>query len=94
MRRLVTSEAEAHPEVATRYLEESWLRNIADLADAFRSLQERGLLSVDDTRVAADEFVWLVVGSPLNAALLTGAAPADEANSLSAVKVFLARYRA
>lgn len=66
MRALVAAEADRFPEVARGYLENSWHRNIASLADAFATLQRRRLLREGDPAVAAEQFTWLVVGGPLN----------------------------
>jgi TetR/AcrR family transcriptional repressor of mexJK operon len=93
MRRLVTSEAGAHPEVARGYFSNSWDRNIGDLSDAFRRLGDQDRLTLDDPRRAAEEFTWLVVGAPLNEALLTGSAPVSAPTVESAVELFLSKYR-
>ncbi|MDP9028603.1 MAG: TetR/AcrR family transcriptional regulator [Actinomycetota bacterium] len=92
MRRLVTSETRAHPEVARRYFSESWDRNIQDLSVAFEQLNEQRRLVLDDPRRAAEEFTWLIVGAPLNEALLTGAAAENAPTVDSAVRLFLSRY--
>ncbi|PRY56040.1 TetR/AcrR family transcriptional regulator [Glycomyces artemisiae] len=94
MRRLVTGEAERHPDVAAGYLEASWNRNIRALADAFRTLADRGALRLDDPLTAADQFTWLVIGAPLNRRLLTGTDAPDTPDSPveSAVDLFLAGY--
>lgn len=93
MRRLVTSEAERHPDIAATYFAESWERNIDALADAFRALDRQGRLSIRDTRVAADQFTWLTIGSPLNAQLLSAAPHLDaEPTPVSAVELFLSGY--
>jgi TetR/AcrR family transcriptional regulator, mexJK operon transcriptional repressor len=92
MRRLVINEAKTQPQVAATYLQESWNRNIAGLADTFDRLRERGRLNVEDTRAAAEDFTWLLVGGPLNAALL-GVEPHPEADRpAQVVALFLARY--
>lgn len=92
MRRLVINEAKTQPEVAAIYFEESWQRNVSDLADTFDHLRRAGALKADAPRAAAEEFTWLVVGAPLNAALLgVEAEPAADA-SARAVALFLARY--
>ncbi len=92
MRRLVTSTADTHPEVAACYLEESWQRNIDDLAGTFRELDAAHRLSVPDPRRAAEEFTWLTVGAALNAALLSGSVPRPRPAVDSAVETFSARY--
>lgn len=94
MRRLVINEATAQPAVAATYLEESWQRNIAALAECFEALRRAGRLSTDDPTAAAEEFTWLLVGASLNAALLgVDVEPPADASS-RAVALFLARYGA
>lgn len=90
MRRLVTAEAQAQPEVAERYLDESWNRNIGDLAEVLRTMAGEGRLVLDDPRIAAEQFTWLVIGAPLNARLLGGGAGALHIDR--AVDLFLAGY--
>lgn len=90
MRRLVTAEATAHPDVAERYLEESWNANIENLAAALQGISEQGRLQIEDSHAAAEQFTWLVIGAPLNAQLL-GGAPAGAYVS-RAVELFLAGY--
>lgn len=94
MRRLVAAEADRHPEVAARYVADSWDRNVAALAAALADLGRRGALRVDDPAVAAQQFTWLVLGAALNDHTLRGAAaaPGDPAAADAAVATFLARY--
>lgn len=92
MRRLVTSEAESHRDVAATYFSESWHRNVENLSDVFAQLDASGRLRVDDPRRAADEFTWLVIGAPLNEALLTGSATRSTPSVESAVRLFLTAY--
>jgi TetR/AcrR family transcriptional repressor of mexJK operon len=99
MRTLVAAEADRFPEVAADYVTRSWERNVESLAGALQVLDERGLLAVDDPRVAAEQFVWLVVGAPLNRLSLRGAGHGDSPAELGevadqAVATFLSRYRA
>lgn len=92
MRRLITSEAQTHPDVAAAYLAESWERNIAALGDVLGLMSERGRLHVTKPAVAAEQLTWLVLGAPLNALLLTN----DSNTALSpiddAIDLFLAKY--
>ncbi|GAA1659158.1 TetR/AcrR family transcriptional regulator [Glycomyces endophyticus] len=94
MRRLVTGEARRLPHVAAGYLEHSWERNIRALAAALETLGDQGRLDVPDPLAAADQLTWLVIGSPLNRLLLTGADDAETppAPVASAVDLFLAGY--
>lgn len=92
MRRLVIDEARTQPEVARAYLRDSWERNISLLAETLDGLGRRGGLVIDDPRAAAEELTWLLVGPPLNSALLGGSAePAADASARAAA-LFLARY--
>jgi hypothetical protein len=97
MRRLVASEATRFPEVAARYVADSWDRNIANLGDAFADLDRRGLVRTDDPQVAAQQFTWLAVAAPLNDQTLRGDDATPDAAALdaiarAAVDTFLARY--
>ena len=93
MRRLVTSEADSHPDVAAMYLDESWNANIGNLADTLRRVTEQGTLDITDSHLAAEQFTWLVIGAPLNARLL-GGRHTDGTSVTDAVDLFLAQYGA
>src|SRR4051794_16620301 len=97
MRTLVAAEAGAFPHVAVDYASRSWDRNMTRLAHALQTLHDRGLLDVDDANVAAEQFVWLVIGAPLNRLSLQGLAHREEDPHLQrtaseAVTTFLSRY--
>lgn len=97
MRALVAGESDRFPEVAADYVARSWDRNIDLLADALETLSARGLLRVDDPRVAAEQFTWLVLGAPLNRRSLHGGATTDDTGELAhqrkeALTTFLSRY--
>lgn len=97
MRLLVAGEAEGQPEVAADYLNRSWEHNIAQLGRTLRNLSDRGDLEVDDDLIAAEQFVWLVIGPPLNQASLRGPDAALRARRLrrladEGVETFLRRY--
>lgn len=98
LRRLVIGEAERFPELAA-----SWYKNGPEQAydmfsGLFRELTVRGDLRVDEPRVAAEQFNWLVLAVPLNRAMAyvdEKMPPADaelEALARSAVNMFLAVY--
>ena len=58
---------------------------------------ERGLLAVEDPLVAASQFNWLVMGEPLNNAMLLGDAAIPSRDQIrghcaAAVRTFLAAY--
>lgn len=92
MRRLVTSEAAAHPEVADAYLTESWDMNIERLADALRSLTQNGRLRALEPHLAAEQLTWLVIGAPLNAQLLSADTDRARSSVADAIDLFLAGY--
>lgn len=98
MRSLVIAEAERFPEVAVEYVQRSWERNEALLADVFADLARRGLLAAGDAGTAAQQFTWLVLGAPLDRITLTAGASRFSEEQLAAiardaVATFLARWR-
>lgn len=97
MRRLVAGEATRFPQVAARYVADSWDSNLAVLAAALGELGERGAIRVDDPLTAAHQLTWLAVAAPLNEQTLRGEHAAPQAARLAeiaraAVDTFLARY--
>ena len=92
MRRLVTSEADAYPEVAAAYLRDSWDANIANLAEALKQMTKDGRISAPDPQAAAEHLTWLVIGAPLNALLLTDEDRVNLRPADAAIDLFLAGY--
>jgi AcrR family transcriptional regulator len=97
LRRLVIGEVPRFPELARVLYERGPARSVAELATAIETLAGRGLLTVDDPRLAATHLNWLVMSAPLNQAMLLGddAIPSEaELRRLAAegVRVFLAAY--
>jgi TetR/AcrR family transcriptional regulator, mexJK operon transcriptional repressor len=96
LRRLVIAEAERFPELGQAYWEAGFERGLATLASSLRHLAERGLLQVDDARMAASQFAGLVLWIPLNRVMFRGddgAAGADLDRIADAgVQTFLAAY--
>jgi AcrR family transcriptional regulator len=72
LRRLVIGEAARFPELARALFDGGPKRAIAAFAATLERLSDRGLLSVDDPRMAALQFNWLIMGEPLNRAMLLG----------------------
>jgi TetR/AcrR family transcriptional regulator, mexJK operon transcriptional repressor len=98
LRRLVIGEAGRFPQLGRTFFELGPGRTIAALADTFERLAARGVLDVDDPRLAATQFNWLIMSEPLNRAMLLGddgpPAPADlDRWALAGVRTFLAAYR-
>jgi len=97
LRRLVVSEAERFPDLARIYYEQAPSRGIDVIADALRTYEERGLLAMDDARLAAAHLAYLVLGIPQDRAQFCPEerpSPAERDRLASeAVRVFLAGYR-
>jgi TetR/AcrR family transcriptional repressor of mexJK operon len=97
LRRLVIGEVSRFPELAKVLYERGPLRAIGILADMFKRLAARGLLRIEDPKLAASHFNWLVMSHALNEAMLLGDAaiprPAELRRQAAAgVNVFLAAY--
>jgi hypothetical protein len=97
LRRLVIGEAGRFPELGHVFYEQGPGRTIAALATVFERLAERGVLQLDDPQLAATQFNWLVMSSPLNQAMFLGKdeppAPAELNRYADAgVQAFLAAY--
>jgi hypothetical protein len=70
---------------------------VAVLAALFKRLTDRGFLAIDDPALAASQFNWLIMGEPLNRAMLLGDAAIPEPAELrrhaaAGVRLFLASY--
>jgi TetR/AcrR family transcriptional repressor of mexJK operon len=97
LRRLVIAEVGRFPELGRAFYERGPGRTIAALEAAFTRLAERGVLQLDDPRLAAEQFNWLIMSIPLNQAMLLGQnRPHDGADldryADGGVRVFLAAY--
>jgi len=98
LRRLVIGEAGRFPQLGRLFYERGPGRTIDALATLFERLASRGVLVLDDPRLAAAHFNWLVMSIPLNQAMLLGedqpATPAQLQRYADAgVRAFLAAYR-
>lgn len=99
LRRLVIGEAGRFPELGKALYEGGPKRAIHGLATVFERLADRGLLVIDDPLTAASNFNWLVMGAPVNQAMLLGdkAIPNQTVlrrHAADSVRVFLAAYGA
>jgi TetR/AcrR family transcriptional regulator, mexJK operon transcriptional repressor len=72
LRRLVIGEAGRFPELGRTFYEQGPGRTITALAAVFEQLAQRGVLRLDDPRLAAAHFNWLVMSIPLNRAMFLG----------------------
>jgi AcrR family transcriptional regulator len=97
LRRLVIGEASRFPELGRTFYELGPGRTIAALATVFEKLDERGLLHLDDSSLAAEHFNWLIMSIPLNRAMFLGEDQVPTSAELeqfahAGVRVFLAAY--
>jgi len=95
LRRLVIAEAGRFPELARAYYERVPMRVIAAFARLFTVLTHDGQLHVEDANTAAEHFVWLALGVPLDRGMFISPTQHDDLNHIadSAVRVFLSAYR-
>jgi TetR/AcrR family transcriptional regulator, mexJK operon transcriptional repressor len=97
LRRLLIGEAGTFPGLAEEYFDRAPGAVIEALAAGFRSLNALGLVQIAHPRRAADQFAYLVVGEPLDRAMLVGTIPSQGHLATCAregVETFLARYSA
>ena len=97
LRRLVIGESGRFPNLGRELHERGPMRAIRNLTALFTALRERGLLDIEEPTRAAAEFNWLVMGEPLNRAMLLGDSgiPDDEelrTHIASVVHSFLAAH--
>jgi TetR/AcrR family transcriptional repressor of mexJK operon len=97
LRRLVIGEAGRFPELGRAFYVQGPERTIAALATVFERLAERGVLELDDARLAAAHFNWLVMSIPLNRAMFLGEDQPPKRAELNrfadaGVRTFLAAY--
>lgn len=97
LRRLVIGEVERFPDLARVLHERGPQRSIGRLKAACEHYVAAGQLTLADARQAASFFNWLVMGEPVNDAMLLGDAAAVDparlrAHAREAVRIFLAAY--
>jgi TetR/AcrR family transcriptional repressor of mexJK operon len=95
LRRLVIGEARAFPTLGGEYFERAPGQVLDALAAGFGHLGRMGLLRVSDTRLAAAQFAYLIVGEPLDRAMLVGTVASKQhviTCAREGVQTFLARY--
>lgn len=96
LRRLLIGEAREFPDLAARYFDQVPGQVLEVLAAGFEQMERLGLLRLADSRQAAAQFAYLVVGAPLDRAVLTGTLPLRQSvidYAREGVLTFLARYR-
>jgi AcrR family transcriptional regulator len=97
LRRLVIGEVGRFPELGAALYASGPGRAIATLAAIFERLTKRGALAVQDPRLAATQFNWLIMSAPLNRTMLLGdgAIPSSKEvreHARESVRMFLAAY--
>ena len=95
LRRLLIREARTVPGLAKEYFDRAPGRVIAALAAEFEALSRLGFLQAPRSRLAAEQFAYLVVGAPLDRAMVVGTPPSKEHAvecAREGVETFLARY--
>lgn len=95
LRRLLISESGTFPQLARTYYECAPGQVLKALASEFERLNRAGLLQIDQPQTAAAQFAYLVVGQPLDRAMLLGSAPTEALvlnYAREGVETFLARY--
>jgi TetR/AcrR family transcriptional regulator, mexJK operon transcriptional repressor len=95
LRRLVIAEAGRFPDLARAYYERVPLRVVAAFAQLFKKLTDDGRLRAADASTAAEHFVWLALGVPLDRGMFLPPRDDEDLDEIadSAVRVFLAAYR-
>jgi TetR/AcrR family transcriptional repressor of mexJK operon len=96
LRRLLIRESREFPAFGAKYFERAPGLVLNALASGFDRLGRLGLLQMADSRLAAAQFAYLVVGEPLDRAMLVGTVPPKEhviACASEGVRTFLARYQ-
>lgn len=97
LRRLVIGEVKRFPRLGQVFYDRGPKRTIEALAQAFGRLAAKGLLKLEDPRLAAEQFNWLVMSQPLNQAMLLGDEAIPDAEETrrhigKGVAMFLAAY--
>lgn len=97
LRRLLIGEAREFPALGATYYDRAPGQVLDALAAGFDHLRRARLLRVTDARIAASQFAYLVVGEPLDRAMLFGTLPPKAhviACAREGVRTFLARHEA
>ena len=97
LRRLVIGEASRFPDLASAFWNGGPNRAIEAMSKRFARLTTLGLLNAHDPDIAAQSFNWLIMASPLNAAMMLGdeailTPPERSRTAAEATRVFLAAY--
>ncbi len=99
LRRIIIAEADRFPELGAVLHERGPTRSIDRLTTGLQHYAESGAIHAADVRAAAAHFHWLVIGAPVNDAMMLGSRAIPSAEALAAhareaVRIFLAAYGA
>ena len=75
LRRVLIAEQPRHPDLAARWRSATVVTTVRELGAFFEALGQRGLLVGVDPLALARQFLWMLIGDPLDAALLGSARP-------------------
>ncbi|HEY5979726.1 MAG TPA: TetR/AcrR family transcriptional regulator [Microlunatus sp.] len=97
LRRLVIGEEARFPQLARVLWEHGPARAVEALAGHIARLSDQGWVTVADPRAAATSLNWLVMGEPVNKAMLLGDEAVPDAATIrthcaEAARIFLAAY--
>jgi TetR/AcrR family transcriptional repressor of mexJK operon len=95
LRRLLIMESARFPDLVAEYRARAPEAVMSALADHFVRMSEAGILQVEDPRLAAEHFAFLVMGADLDRGMFTGTVPsrtAVRARAAAGARVFTAAY--
>jgi TetR/AcrR family transcriptional regulator, mexJK operon transcriptional repressor len=96
LRRVITGEVCRFPGLGRAYFEASSGRTVRTLTPRFQRLADRGMLELEDARVAAENFNWLPLAIPLNRAVFDSGLTFTDAEldryADEGVRLFLSAY--
>lgn len=85
LRRLVIADATRFPDLAALYWDSGFGRMLVSLSECFTVLDQRGLLCIDDSDLAAQHFAGLLLWIPSNRAMFNVNDPAIDSKELDHV---------
>jgi AcrR family transcriptional regulator len=94
LRRVLVAEQPRQPDLAAAWRRSAVLATVDALAEYFALLGQRGLLVDIDPQLLATQFLWMLIGDPLDVALLDPASggASSQAQATHAVRTLLAAY--
>ncbi len=94
LRRVLIAEQPRHPELAAKWRSATVVATVRELGAFFAGLERRGLLVDVEPLALARQFLWMLIGDPLDAALLGSARSTTptRTSAQQAVRLVLAAY--